>query len=218
LISELLEEAATIKDSGFTYIEKINGFSFYKKNINENKRFLIICETTHLENVNFYNNTIQNIIPDEIKNEPAFERNSDFIILFKMKNLGDFDIHEKKIFSIEEDPYYFKKYVLYYSEEEVNLLGNKKYNDLKEIILDRDLFKTYKDNPNYPSKYSFSARFFIKIPFLNVPVNEKEMPGLEVMLKERLLKDRLVDFDSHLEKGINNNSDHSELLKEYENE
>jgi len=135
-----------------------------------------------------------------------------------MKNLGDFDIHEKKIFSIEEDPYYFKKYVLYYSEEEVNLLGNKKYNDLKEIILDRDLFKTYKDNPNYPSKYSFSARFFIKIPFLNVPVNEKEMPGLEVMLKERLLKDRLVDFDSHLEKGINNNSDHSELLKEYENE
>jgi len=60
LISELLEEAATIKDSGFTYIEKINGFSFYKKNINENKRFLIICETTHLENVNFYNNTIQN--------------------------------------------------------------------------------------------------------------------------------------------------------------
>jgi hypothetical protein len=80
LINGLLDEAATIEDSGFTFIENIDGFSFYKKLIGDNKRFLIVCETTNLEKVSFYNNTIQNIIPDEINNEPAFERNSDLII------------------------------------------------------------------------------------------------------------------------------------------
>jgi hypothetical protein len=194
LINGLLAEAATIEDSGFTFIDKIDGFSFY-------------------------NNTIQNIIPDEIKNEPAFERNSDLIILFKVNNLGDFNVHEQNIFSIEEDPYYFKKYVLYYSDEELKLLENKTLNDLQNIVLDRSLFKTYKKNPNYPSLYSFSARFFIKIPFLQVPVNEEAMPSVDVMLRESLLESNLVEFDSHLTQIIiDNDGDHTEILKEFENE
>jgi hypothetical protein len=214
-----LEEAATIDKSGFKLIENKDGFSFYKKIIGDNKRFLIVCETTHLESVGYYNITIQDIVPDEIKNDPAFERNSDLIILFKVNNLGDFNAHEQKIFSIEEDPYYFKKYVLYYSEEELNLVENKTLNDLQNIVLDRSLFKSYKNNPNYPSIYSFSARFFIKIPFLQVPVNEEEMPSIEVMLREKLLASSLVEIDSHLTKIINNNDgDHAEILKEFENE
>ncbi len=219
MIKRLLEEAATIINSGFKLIENKDGFSFYKKVIGDNKRFLIVCETTHLESVGYYNNTIQDIVPHEIKNDPAFERNSDLIILFKVSNLGDFNINEQKIFSIEEDPYYFKKYVLYYSEEELKLVEHKTLTDLQSIVLNRSLFKTYKKNPNYPSLYSFSARFFIKIPFLQVPVNEEEMPSVEVMLRESLLESNLVEFDSHLTNIINNNDgDHTEILKEFENE
>jgi len=218
LINGLLKEAATIDDSGFVFIENIEGFSFYKKIKENNKRFLIVYETDSLQEVDYYNNTIKDIIPIEIKSEPAFERNSDLIILLKLDNLGDFNTHEQKIFSIEEDPYYFKKYVLYYSDEEKNILENKSINDLRDVILNRDLFNAYKKNPNYPSLYSFSARFFIKVPFLHVPVNEIEMPSIEVMLKESLLADDLVTFDDDLTKIINEKCDHVKILKEFENE
>jgi hypothetical protein len=218
LINGLLKEAATIDDSGFVFIENIEGFSFYKKIKENNKRFLIVYETDSLQGVDYYNNTIKDIMPIEIKSEPAFERNSDLIILLKLNNLGDFNTHEKKIFAIEEDPYYFKKYVLYYSDEEKNILENKSINDLREVILNRDLFNAYKKNPNYPSLYSFSARFFIKVPFLHVPVNEIEMPSIEVMLKESLLAKDLVTFDENLTKIINDKADQSEILKEFENE
>jgi hypothetical protein len=218
LINGLLKEAATLDDSGFVFIENIDGFSFYKKIKENNKRFLIVYETNSLQEVDYYNNTIKDIIPIEIKSEPAFERNSDLIILLKLNNLGDFNTHEQKIFAIEEDPYYFKKYVLYYSEEEKNILENKSINDLREVILNRDLFNAYKKNPNYPSLYSFSARFFIKVPFLHVPVNEVEMPSIEVMLKESLLAKDLVTFDDNLTKIINDKGDHTEILKEFENE
>lgn len=218
MINGLLKEAATLDDSGFVFIENIDGFSFYKKIKENNKRFLIVYETNSLQEVDYYNNTIKDIIPIEIKSEPAFERNSDLIILLKLNNLGDFNTHEQKIFAIEEDPYYFKKYVLYYSEEEKNILENKSINDLREVILNRDLFNAYKKNPNYPSLYSFSARFFIKVPFLHVPVNEVEMPSIEVMLKESLLAKDLVTFDDNLTKIINDKGDHTEILKEFENE
>lgn len=218
MINGLLKEAATIDDSGFVYIENIEGFSFYKKIKENNKRFLIVYETDNLQEVDYYNNTIKDIIPIEIKSEPAFERNSDLIILLKLNNLGDFNAYEQKIFAIEEDPYYFKKYVLYYSDEENNILENKSIDDLREVILNRDLFNDYKKNPNYPSLYSFSARFFIKVPFLHVPVNETEMPSIEVMLKESLLAKDLVTFDDNLTKIINDKGDHTEILKEFENE
>jgi hypothetical protein len=218
LINGLLKEAATIDDSGFVFIENIEGFSFYKKIKENNKRFLIVYETDSLQEVDYYNNTIKDITPIEIKSEPAFERNSDLIILLNLKNLGDFSTHEQKIFSIEEDPYYFKKYVLYYSDEEVNLLANKSISDLRKVILDRSLFITYKKHPNYPSLYSFAARFFIKIPFLHVPVNEIKMPSIDVMLKESLLANDLVTFDENLTKIINDKTDLSEILKEFENE
>jgi hypothetical protein len=90
---------------------------------------------------------------------------------------------------------------------------------IQNIVLDRSLFKTYKKNPNYPSLYSFSARFFIKIPFLQVPVNEEAMPSVDVMLRESLLESNLVEFDSHLTQIIiDNDGDHTEILKEFENE
>lgn len=96
MINGLLKEAATIDDSGFVYIENIDGFSFYKKIKENNKRFLITYETDNLQEVDYYNNTIKDIIPIEIKSEPAFERNSDLIIILKLNNLGDFNTHEKK--------------------------------------------------------------------------------------------------------------------------
>lgn len=219
MIIKLIKEAALTDTSGFKYIENINTFDFYKKIDNDSKRFLIVHETTSLKNADHYNNTIHDITPNEIKSEPAFERNSDLIIILKIENLGDFNKHEKNILSIEEDPYYFKKYVLYYSEEEGKLLENKTLIDLTETINDRYLFKEYKKKPNFPSLYSICARFFIKLPFLEVPVKETKMQNIDVMIDESLIEKNLNTFNDHLEYLFKEKqNDHTEILKSFENE
>ena len=217
MIKKLLEQAAGIDVSGFKLIEEKSGFSFYSKLEESSKRFLIVHETESLRNVDYYNNIIQEIVPSDLKAEPAFERNSDFIILFKIENLSDFSKHEKNILSIEEDPYFFKKYVLYYSSEELDIVNNIDFSELKQTIFDRNLFNIYKQHPNFPSVYSFAARFFIKLPFLQVPVNEKKMPSIEVMLDEILKDKKLFEFDNKLTQLIKN-KDLDDVLKEFENE
>ena len=219
MIKALLDQAARIDVSGFKLIKEQDGFSFYSKLEEDSKRFLIVYETESLRNVDYYNNKIQEIVPNELKVEPAFERNSDFIILFKIENLSDFNEHEQKILSIEEDPYFFKKYVLYYSNEELNLVNDIDISELKKTIFDRDLFNKYKQHPNFPSLYSFAARFFIKLPFLRVPVSEEKMPSIEVMLDENLKDKHLFEFDNKLALLIESkNNDLDDVLKEFENE
>ncbi|NRB80364.1 MAG: hypothetical protein HRU38_17140 [Saccharospirillaceae bacterium] len=219
MIKKLLGQAAGIDVSGFKLIEEIDGFVFYSKLEENSKRFLIVYETESLRNVDYYNNKIQEIVPNELKFEPAFERNSDFIILFKIENLSDFNKHEKYILSIEEDPYFFKKYVLYYSSEELDLVKDIDFSELKISIFNRDLFNKYKQNPNFPSIYSFAARFFIKLPFLQVPVSEEKMPSIEVMLDESLKNKNIFEFDKKLSLLIESkNSDLDDVIKEFENE
>ncbi|XCN87688.1 hypothetical protein AAC723_27755 (plasmid) [Klebsiella pneumoniae] len=40
------------------------------------------------------------------------------------------------MFGIEENPYYFKKYFLYYSEEELRLLEGHNFESVSAIVVD----------------------------------------------------------------------------------
>lgn len=196
-----------------------NDYHFYRKSVSEHKRFLVIHETSSLESADTYNSIIREIVPFELKSDPAFEKNSDLIVLFKMDNLSDFKFHENKIFAIEEDPFQFKKYVLYYSDDEEGLVNELSYNDLKKIILDRDSFRAYKAKPNHPSKYSFTARLFIKVPFLEVPVEEEELKSIDVMLTETYKDQNLSDFDGYITRLTNDKTvDYDFLIEEYLND
>ncbi|MFA0189716.1 hypothetical protein CWN94_03805 [Vibrio splendidus] len=216
MIKSLVNDIASNQKYGFDFISDEDGFSFYRKSDLDNKRFLILHSTSSLHDADTYNAIIRDILPDELKSDSAFEKNTDFIILFEMDSLSNFSSYENKIFSIEENPYDFKKYVLYYSKEEKSIIDGMTYNEIREEILNRDSFKAYKSNVNFPSKYSFSARLFIKLPFLEVPVEEEELKSIDAMLTERYVEKDLVEFDKYINKIFESNpTDFNSLIEEY---
>jgi len=219
VIKEIVGQAATSSGCGFYFVSSKNGYDFYKKIDGDDRRFLVLHETTNLKSADSYNFEIEEMTPEELKRDPAFQKNTDLVVLLGIDSLGELFLHEKSIFSVEENPYYYKKYVLYFSPEEREFIGDLNFSDLSEIILNREKFKGYKSEPSKPSIYSIVARLFIKLPFLKVPVDEKELKDVNKILSSELSDNNLLDFDSHIESIVmSNNGDMDLALTEYVNE
>ncbi len=219
MIIDLLVDAATTPENGFEYVDKIEDVRFYKRIKGEDRRFLVVVESINLLTPEEYNFKIESFSPIELKNDPSFEKNTDLIVLYEMSSLNELKTCEKYIFSIEENPYYFKKYVFYYSSEEVELIQDYNFSDFDKVILDRDQFRDYKNSPLKASLYSIISRFYIKLPFLEIPVDEGELRDVNEILSDSLDDEGLLEFSENFEKLANKFGDNIDgLIEAYANE
>ncbi|ALC84842.1 hypothetical protein AM499_02695 [Bacillus sp. FJAT-22090] len=137
----------------------------------------------------------------------------------------------KKVFEIEEDPYYFKKYVLTYKEEQYQeLLKYFQENNIKEsrtilnnIVNNIELFSLYKKEPNDYSNSLFNlcSKLLIKLPFIVFERDEKQMENLTEVIKKELNKEDLLNYSNRWLKleekdGVYNIHDILEVILEGE--
>lgn len=92
----------------------------------DKKRFLALFDCTCMMSPQELNNLVNKNAPENFKLDPAFEKNTDLIILYQLEHRAGFKKIENDVFNIEENPYYFKKYFLYFSKEELSLLKKSK--------------------------------------------------------------------------------------------
>ncbi|KCX34241.1 hypothetical protein J577_3170 [Acinetobacter sp. 263903-1] len=151
-----------------------------------------------------------------MQKQPAFKKNCDLIIIYKVDFLSDFNGIEEQVLEIEENPYYFKKYFFYYSDAEEKLLLGKSYEDFKSQIKKMDEFDEYKKDPLKPSFHSLVTRMFIKFPFLEIPKFSKSFQNLTDSVSEKVNANDLVKTYDLIRKYEANNIDEvlSELLNE----
>ena len=188
MLNEFIKQA--IEDHHFIEIEsKSNEISFFKKEKGELRRYIITYRTDQLEDATVINELVINNTPTELLEAPAFAKNTDLIIVFQLDKLSNYKQYEKSIFDIEENAYHFKKYVLYYSNEENQLISGKNFSNLKAVLSDHEEFSIYKADPSRPSLYNMAARIFIKLPFLEMPDIEKDI--VPIYLKINTLVDSL---------------------------
>lgn len=215
MIKDFIHEALKFHD--FTEIQSKNKITFFKKENNDYQRYIIILEVTSLENASTINNLIIENTPKDFINSPSFNKNTDLIITLALPSLSDFKINESKILEIEENVYQFKKYILYYSEGESELLNGKNFQDLQNTLSNHSDFKEYKNNPLKPSLYSLAARIFIKLPFLEMPIKNEEILPIEMQI-ENLVKEKELDLLYNILNSFNNVSANENLIKELINE
>jgi len=187
MIKDFIKEALIFHN--FIEIEHKENIYFFKKENNDYQRYVIVLETTHLNNALSINNLILENTPKDLINSPSFNKNTDLIITLTLPSLSDFKSNELKILEVEENAYHFKKYILYYSEGESELLNGKNFQDLQNVLSDHNAFKEYKNNPLNPSLYSLAARIFIKIPFLEMPIQSEDISPIEMQI-DNLVKDK----------------------------
>ncbi|MED9197734.1 hypothetical protein RCM73_22115 [Escherichia marmotae] len=181
MLNNFIKQA--IEDHQFIEVEStLENISFFKKEKDALRRYIITYRTDKLEDASFINELIINNTPTELLEAPAFAKNTDLIIVFQLDKLSNYKQYEKSIFDIEENAYHFKKYVLYYSNEENQLISGKNFNNLRAVLSDHEEFSTYKADPSRPSLYNMAARIFIKLPFLEMPDIEKDIVPIDIQI------------------------------------
>lgn len=210
MIKQLIDEA--LAAHGFVSKRELDTTSFYVRESGSAIRFAVVHILDDLANPAELNNRINHLAPEEFLRNPSFKKNCDLICIHRLDVLAEFQNHEEEIFAIEEDPHFYKKYVLYYSVAEESALTDFTYDKLLAVIADKKEFLGYKDNPLTATQYSFAAKTFIKLPFLELPSHQGNLVSLRLQAGEAVAQAGLNDTYHIIQQVTKNNAD--DLIKE----
>ncbi len=103
-------------------------------------------------------------------NSNELKKNTSMIVFIKVKDTAQMNEMQSEILELEEDIYFFKKYVLLYLEEEIEELKTKVESKnisefMKATINDEELFEEFKVEEKL-SFYSLILKLYIKMPHL----------------------------------------------------
>lgn len=205
MIKQLINEALVAHD--FVCKLDMDNTSFYIRECGSAIRFAVLHNLDGLSEPSELNNRINHLAPDEFLRNPSFKKNCDLICIYRLDVLARFKEQEEEIFAIEEDPHFYKKYVLYYSVAEESALTNFTYDKLVSVIADKKEFLGYKENPLVATQYSFAARTFIKLPFLELPSHQGNLVSLRLQATEAVAEAGLNDIYSTIQQITDKNVD-----------
>lgn len=189
--------------------------SFYIREAGSAIRFAILHKLDQLTPPSELNQLINQSVPSSLSNHPTFKKNCDLICIHHLNQLADFKYQEEQIFAIEEDPHFFKKYVLYYSDTEQHAINDYTFEKLKATISDKSQFRNYKKDPLAATQYSVAAKIFIKLPFLELPYTRGELVSLRLQAADAVAEAGLNSTYKAIQKFNSNNAD--ELITELMN-
>lgn len=154
---------------------------------------------------------------------PALDKNISMLVLWETGGILDLGEMKKKVMTVEEDPYFFKKHVLYFSSQEIDslkaVMGNESlHNLLQKNIASQDVFAKYKEDPFSREWQPLLYRISIKVPFVDIDIGCSDgLDSLFEMNKEKIMKDRdkkLVEIDHCFFEIKNTNATAEEYLAE----
>ena len=165
--------------------------------LKEQKNFWVIAQ--------YDGDEISNVLHDQIElfvktkdfvQEPAFDKNANLLILHKVSKLED--VKFENLLHIEENPYHFKKSILYYTDKELTNLNtaigdSNVLTAIETLILKDEIFEQHKMNFDANSFESLIYRIAIKIPFIKIGITQtNNLKSLEEINK-RSVGNNLLD-------------------------
>lgn len=185
---------------------------FLENNINKNVLFywkmweyFLISKYNKEEIINFFEskktNDLIDIFDDKKKNSQDVSKNTSLIILLKVDDLkNDFEGLKNQIMKIEEDEYFFRKYIIIYDdiwEIEINAIDISKIdNEVKNINLEK-----FRKDPFWDPKAYLLIELFIKLPFLKVigkKIDESKIWNLMNNINIKIWKQNLSTVNDYI--------------------
>ena len=157
---------------------------------------------------------------DNNQEASQLDKNTSAIYLLKFNNSDRFNSMRNLIYTIEESSNYFKRYILAYTDKQVQMLKNKisDYEEknieqiLSDIADDKDEYYKLMNGMNSGSLYELVIRLFSKIPFLNYNFKVSSMPiSIEEDINNRL-PNNLKNYDNVLKNIKEDEFDEETLL------
>lgn len=217
------------KDNGFTNLEienpvEASQIEFWANYSEEAINFYLVLFSDEEIKESFLSNEVPayfNAIKQlKVGYDERMDKNLSLIVFVKTDN-NEIQKNSEKIFEIEEDPYFFKKYVVTYHEDNYIKLKNRfdtsheSSNEiLNKVINDSTMFLDYKTNENNSdeiSLYEICVKLMVKIPFIKLEKRIEKIENLNEKINEELSEKSLLIFKNSLlvtdindEKVVNN--------------
>jgi hypothetical protein len=162
--------------------------------------------------------------------QASLEKNTSLIILVNCTNINAISMLQSQILLLEEDEYFFKKYVILYTDSSIsNLSADPLIPALRARVNDIDKFNQFANEGYHEGleEYLVAMQLFIKLPFLPlehgvenfIPLSEKILAELdtEVRLYQTLLE-TCAEF-MQIDFTVSENEDHiTQLLSRLPND
>lgn len=154
------------------------------------------------------NKSIKSILQNQFETQEAsqIDKNTSAIYLLKFKDINNFDKHRNSVYAVEESPNYFKRYILPYTQQQVDDLtmsianSNKPLKQtLSDIANESDEYLRLMKKENIESAYILTIRMFSKIPFLQYNFNASTAPqSIEKAIEIKIQEKKLMEFHNAL--------------------
>lgn len=174
--------------------------------------------------INSFNNT---------KEASQIDKNTSAIYLLLFENIENLNSYRNTVYSIEESPNYFKRYILPYTHNQLNHLNkalsqysNRSIDDaLCQIADNEDNYFKLLENKDLESTYGLVIRMFSKLPFLQYkfktelapePIEKRVEDNLKAELTKyhSILKDNTLNIENILSLEDDFKVENDELDKE----
>ena len=152
--------------------------------------------------------TIMDSFQDK-KEASQIDKNTSAIYLVKFDDNYEVSAYKNVIYSIEESPSYFKRYIIPYTEKQINelkkVLCNFENTSIAEVLNDlvnreEDYYKLL-EGKRSNSLYEFVIRLFSKIPFLQYRFTADSSDiNLEQLIDENI-SEELKKYDEAIKEG-----------------
>ena len=157
----------------------------------EEREYLFVKDYSQEDFKSFFScNKTKSLIDyfDKLKIEYSnAEKNSFLIIFVKLDNLEtEYDLIENQILAIEEDEYFFRKYVIAYKEDMIEELPNENITNLiNKVVADRNI-DNFRVNKFQDKLYFLALQLFVKLPFLKYVPKDKNFKSIQSILYDKL--------------------------------
>lgn len=196
LIKKILLESQFTIEENINYKQKYEGF-FSKRLANEKFDFLLVMsikeEDLYLKDLeDFIKEYFEQILQQQ--EYPGVDKNSSMLLLTERNTIIFTEEFNKIIYEFEENPYYFKKYLLPYTSEQYKLLRNNiNFNEgvlkqLESIVSNKLWFSSLKDQEKgietiEAKTFDVVSKIYIKLPFLKVPIYKRKLSNIVEEIK-----------------------------------
>jgi len=188
-------------------------------------------KSTNLDNFALKQQVIDSF--NNTKEASQIDKNTSAIYLLLFDNIENLNGYRNTVYSIEESPNYFKRYVLPYTHNQLNHLNNalsqfsnRSIDDaLCQIVDNEDNYFTLLEGKDLESTYGLVIRMFSKLPFLQYKFKaelapepiEKRVEGnlkAELIKYHNILKDNTLNIENILSLENDFKVENDELDKE----
>lgn len=145
---------------------------------------------------------IQELFSENISIAAQIDKNTSAIYPIKLKTLNNLDRYRNLIYSVEESPHYFRRFILPYTDNQVQELKGiiLDYSDknivniLSEIANQEDAYYDLAGHRNLDNAYELVIRLFSKIPFVQYNFIAEQKPMAVEKRIESEMKQELLEY------------------------